>query len=107
MRIVEQVPMERIEYELDSPWRGDKRARLRMEENEAGAIVTSFRVDVDYDRDLFGASPGAISTATGQRPEFRPGQLKNRIEALPDVDYSPPLKASRRSRWRWRRSTCC
>lgn len=89
MRIVEQVPMERIEYELDAPWRGDKRARIRMEENEAGAIVTSFRVDVDYDWDLFGRVTGRyLDGHLGNDLNFALGQLKNRIEALPDVDYS-------------------
>ncbi len=99
LRIVEEVPMERIQYELDAPWRGDKRARIRMEENEAGAIVTTFRVDVDYDWDLFGRVTGRyLDGHLGNDLNFALGQLKNRIEALPDVDYSeafegkPPIE---------------
>ncbi|MCK9488168.1 MAG: SRPBCC family protein [Xanthomonadales bacterium] len=89
LRIVEQTPMEEMKYELDAPWRGDKRARLRMEENEAGAIVTTFTVNVDYDWDLFGRVTGRyLDGHLGNDLNHALGQLKNRIEALPDVDYS-------------------
>ncbi len=89
LQIVDQSRNEWINYTLDAPWRGKKTADLTVSENEAGAIVTTFAVHVDYGWDLFGRVMGRyLDGHIGDNLAFSLGQLKNRIEALPDVDYA-------------------
>lgn len=89
LQIVDQSRNEWINYTLDAPWRGKKTADLTMSENEAGAIVTTLSVHVDYGWDLFGRVMGRyLDGHLGDNLALSLGQLKNRIEALPDVDYS-------------------
>jgi hypothetical protein len=78
-----------IVYDFDAPWRGNKTATLSLEEMDTGAVMARYRVDVDYGWDLFGRVNGLyLESHLGDDLLYSLAQIKNKIEALPDVDYS-------------------
>lgn len=90
LQVVDQSENEWINYNLITPWRGkNKTADLVVSENDVGSVVATFSVHVDYGWDLLGRVNGLyLDGALGNDLLFSLGQIKNKIEALPDVDYS-------------------
>jgi uncharacterized protein YndB with AHSA1/START domain len=90
LEITEMVPGERIRYNLDAPWRGHtKTADLSIAETDSGAVNATFKVDVDYGWDLFGRVRGMyLEGQIGDDMMYTLGKIKEKIESLPDADYS-------------------
>ena len=104
--VIEQVEGESITYQVTAPWRGrEKTATLSLEENDIGGVDATYRVDIDYGWDLFGRVRGLyLDSYLGDDLLFGLAQIKNKIEALPDVDYSedfdehPPIEVLMQSK---------
>jgi effector-binding domain-containing protein/uncharacterized protein YndB with AHSA1/START domain len=90
LQIEDVSPGEWVSYSLNAPWRGHtKTADLTMAETETGAVKVTFKVDVDYGWDLFGRVRGLyLEGQIGDDLMYSLGKIKEKIESLPDVDYS-------------------
>lgn len=98
--VIEQTEGESIKYKITAPWRGqEKVATLSLEENDIGGVDAKYRVDIDYGWDLFGRVRGLyLDSYLGDDLLYSLAHIKNKVEALPDVDYSedfgeaPPIE---------------
>jgi hypothetical protein len=93
LEVTEQVEGESITYDVVSPWRGkSKTLALTLEENDVGDVIGKYRLDVDYGWDLFGRVNGLyLESHIGDDLTYSLAQIKTKIEALPEVDYSEDL----------------
>jgi hypothetical protein len=96
LEILEQTDNEQVKYKLTAPWRGnEKLLTLNFEENDIGAVDASYVLDVDYGWDLFGRVNGLyLESHVGDDLLYSLGQIKTKVEALPDVDYSEDFEAT-------------
>lgn len=90
LQIEDHSPGEWVSYTLNAPWRGrHKTADLTIAETDSGAVRATFKVDVDYGWDLFGRVRGMyLEGQIGDDLMYSLGKIKEKIESLPDVDYS-------------------
>lgn len=91
--VTDQVEGESITYNVVSPWRGENKTLvLSIEENDVGAVIGKYKLDVDYGWDLLGRVNGLyLESHVGDDLTFSLAQIKTKIESLPDVDYSDDL----------------
>lgn len=91
LEIVDQTPdFMRTDYNLVAAFKGEeKRMRLNLRETETGTVNAVIRVDVDYGWDLIGRVHGMYLEAhLGDNLNRSLARLRERIEMLPDADYS-------------------